>query len=86
MTAANTNGLYNQVVNITADYLGPAAKRFIDRQIENHLKKSTSELKPKDLVTLAEWSRLALALLTEDKKIINEYNRRLLTLAKGNAK
>lgn len=77
------NNLYNEVVSIATDYLGPAARRFIDRQIENHLKKEAGDLKPKDIEKLAEWSRLAFALLTEDKKIINEFSRRLTALSKN---
>ncbi len=82
-TDSKQSVLYNEVLSVTSDYLGPAAKRFIDRQIENHLNKEPGGLKPKDIDTLAEWSRLAFALLTEDKKIINEFIGRLKALSKG---
>ena len=36
--------LYLKVVRITDHYLGPAADRFIRRQIENHLNKHPEEL------------------------------------------
>jgi siroheme synthase (precorrin-2 oxidase/ferrochelatase) len=75
--------LYKQVVAVTTDYLGPAAIRFIDRQIENHLRKEPEDLKRSDLKILADWSRLALGLLTEDTRLIDEFTERLVALGKS---
>lgn len=72
--------LYESVVQVTADYLGPAAGRFIDRQIENHLNKPPSSLQKKDLEILIDWARVAIALLTEDRTIVDEYGQRLSKL------
>ena len=36
--------LYDKVVRITHVYLGPAADRFIARQVENHLHKEPEQL------------------------------------------
>lgn len=73
----NHVNLYKQVIAVTSDYLGPAAPRFIDRQIANHLSKTPNELVPQDMPTLINWTRSALALLTDDHKIINEFADRL---------
>lgn len=72
--------LYSQVVTITDAYLGPAADRFIARQVQNHLHKEPTELSNKDLDKLIDWMRVALSMLTEDQKIVEEYISRLRTL------
>lgn len=64
--------LHQQVVGITEDYLGPAAPRFIDRQIEFHLKKRPDEMTSADLPQLIEWVKVSLALLTDDKKLVED--------------
>jgi hypothetical protein len=73
--------MYEKVVRVTHVYLGPAADRFIGRQIENHLKKQPQQLSAKDLVELIDWLRLSLSMLTEDKEIVEEYTRELYKLA-----
>lgn len=78
---AKTTTLYQDVLNVTADYLGPAAQRFIDRQIDNHLSKSPEQLTKKDVEKLVAWSRVSMALLTNDKQLIDEYVNSLLELA-----
>ncbi len=77
----NINPLYEDVLAVTADYLGPAARRFVDRQIDSHLNKSPDELTKKDLKTLAAWSRVSMALLTNDKQLVSNYVSRLMNLA-----
>ncbi len=77
----NTLSLYDQVVRITHVYLGPAADRFIARQVENHLHKSPEELSPDDLLNLIDWIRVVVSLLTEDSDIIEEYAGELQKLA-----
>jgi hypothetical protein len=79
-TPGNTS-LYDQVVRVTHVYLGPAANRFIARQVENHLHKSPEELSPTDLVGLIDWIRVVVSLLTEDNEIIEEYTAELQKLA-----
>ena len=73
--------LYEKVVKVTYVYLGPAADRFIDRQVQNHLQKSPQELSKDDLITLIDWIRGAVSLLTEDNEIVEEYTAQLLQLA-----
>ena len=78
---ARQNNLYASVVKITEDYLGPAAKRFVDRQITNHLGKDPELLAVKDLPVLIDWSKVAVALLTEDTRLIEEFGARLRRLS-----
>lgn len=73
--------LYDRVVNITRVYLGPAADRFIARQIQNHLHKDPQALSSEDLGVLIDWIRAAVSLLTEDNEIIEEYTTQLQELA-----
>lgn len=73
--------LYHQAVQITKDYLGPAAERFISRQITFHLQKDPEKLTKKDIPQLAEWVKVSIAILTEDKKMVDDFTKRILKLA-----
>jgi len=69
-------------VRVTHVYLGPAADRFIDRQVQNHLHKAPRELSQSDLDRLIDWIRAAMSLLTEDSEIVEEYTRQLERLTR----
>ncbi len=84
-TADNTQ-LYDKVVRVTHVYLGPAADRFIARQVQNHLHKPPNELSQKDLRKLIDWIQLAVSLLTEDSEVIEEYAQQLRQLASAKDK
>jgi hypothetical protein len=73
--------LYEQVVDTTHIYLGPAADRFISRQVQNHLKKQPEQLSQADLEKLIDWIQIAVSLLTEDSDIIEDYISALKRLA-----
>lgn len=77
-----SNQLFQQVVRVTHVYLGPAADRFIARQVQNHLRKPPEELSQTDLLKLIDWIRIAVSLLTEDIEIIDEYTLQLERLAR----
>lgn len=77
MQANMNTPLYTQVVRITHVYLGPAADRFIARQVQNHLHKEPDELSQADLLQLIDWVRVAVSLITEDSSIVEEYIERL---------
>lgn len=77
-----TNELFEKVVAITEDYLGPAAPRFVTRQISFHLGKTPEELVDSDIPKLAEWTKATLAMLTDDKDIVKDYTGKILELAK----
>jgi len=78
--------VYDQVVKITHIYLGPAADRFIARQVENHLHKSPNDLSQADLAELIDWIRAVVALLTDDEEIVSDYITELQQLASRIAK
>jgi hypothetical protein len=65
--------LYNRVTGITEEYLGPAAERFVARQITFHLGKAPEELNQADLPKLIQWTKVTFSLLTEDRNAIEEY-------------
>jgi len=77
--------LYRRVVEITEEYLGPAAPRFVARQIAFHLHKTPAELTDQDLAKLIEWGRVSLGLFTEDRALIDEYTAKLSQLALNRA-
>ncbi len=74
--------LYKDVVNITRDYLGPASERFIDRQIQSHLNKDPGQLTGRDIAVLIAWSKIAMALLTNNDEIVDEFANRLNALSR----
>lgn len=74
--------LYDDVVDITYQYLGPAADRFVVRQIRNHLQKDPGELQQKDLRQLIDWIQLAMRLISNDAEVIDQYIAELEILAK----
>lgn len=80
---AESNSLYQSVLNITTDYLGPAAQRFVDRQIDGHLNKKPGNLTKADIKKLVEWSRVSMSLLTDDEQLVDGYVRSLTKLAVG---
>lgn len=71
------SSIYEQAVAITRDYLGPAAERFIARQITFHLGKGPDDLALEDLPRLAEWVKVSIAVLTEDKEMVEEFSQRI---------
>lgn len=81
MGSSSKASLYDEVVRTTHVYLGPAAERFIDRQVENHLHKSPEDLSQEDLAGLIDWILVAVSLLTEETAIIEEYAVELRKLA-----
>ena len=74
--------IYQQAVTITSEYLGPAAERFINRQLVYHLGKEPQNLTRKDIPELAEWVKVSIAVLTEDEKLVREFTARIMSLAK----
>lgn len=78
-----TPSLYDDVVAITYDYLGPAADRFVVRQIRNHLQKDPGQLQRKDLRQLIDWIQLAMRLISNDSHVIDRYMADLESLAQS---
>jgi hypothetical protein len=76
--------IYDQVLVITAEYLGPAAERFLYRQVTNHLGITPTELKKQDVQKLLTWIQLAMTILTNDQQEVDEYIDQLHQLIKSN--
>lgn len=81
MSARPRKTIHKHVVRITHTYLGPAADRFIDRQVRNHLHKNPEDITEEDLSRLTDWIRLAVSLLTDDSRVVEEYIEQLEHLA-----
>jgi hypothetical protein len=47
--------LYDDVVTIAKEYIGPAGQKFIDRQMESHLNLTPAELNKTNLFELSKW-------------------------------
>jgi hypothetical protein len=73
--------LFDEVVAITHEYFGLAADRFVARQIRNHLHKDPEQLRKQDLAALIKWISLAMALITDDEKLIKKYTTNLQAMA-----
>lgn len=69
--------IYQRVLSISEDYLGPAAQRFLSRLVTNHLGKPASEVTPADLPQLVIWIRLAATVITDDETVVTDYIKRL---------
>lgn len=67
----NPNSYFQKIVAVTEHYLGPAAERFIRRQVEFHLDKDPEELTKADVSKLKSNVGVALGLLVNDKKIVD---------------
>ncbi len=80
---SRTNSLYDKVLSVTTDYFGPAARRFLDRQIMNHTQKKPSQLTKSDLSDLIAWISAAMAVLTDDFELRQEYVDRLKELTQN---
>jgi hypothetical protein len=74
MNTAKETLFYEKVVKITYKYLGPAAERFVARQIRNHLDKEPEQLKRSELADLIDWFRIAMAILSEDEQVVHAYS------------
>jgi hypothetical protein len=75
--------LIDQILEVSQDYLGPAADRFVERQITTHLKKKPDKITRQDLYKLIDWIKLSFALLTNDARMIDQYVKRLKLVADG---
>jgi hypothetical protein len=81
MSEQPSASLYENVVRVTHVYLGPAADRFIARQVQNHLHKPPAELTEEDLSKLYDWIRIAVSVLTDDTEVVEEYMVQLKKLS-----
>lgn len=61
-------GLYDDVVNLAKTYMGPAAQKFVDRQIKGHLEVDKAQLDSSHLEELAKWCYTSGKLLMDEGK------------------
>jgi hypothetical protein len=83
MSSFTQKTVYEQVVDVTYEYLGPAAERFVARGIEAHLGKKPEELTKEDIEKLLDWSKLSLALLTEDTHVVDDFTQNMLSISEN---
>lgn len=72
---------YDEILSVASDYLGPAADRFVSRQIRSHLHKEPQNLQKSDIPTLAIRIRSGLMVLTRDENLVEEAYQRLSYIA-----
>lgn len=75
MKTAHTT--FEEIVDVTEEYLGPAARRFVSRQITFHLSKEPEAVTPDDIPELVEWMRVTMSMLTQDKTLVVEYSAKI---------
>lgn len=73
---------YQQVVSVTKEFLGPAAERFVRRQIEFRLGKVPETIDRGDIPELKETLGTALGLLVKDRQIVDQAMRKFDVIAK----
>ena len=79
--STHTDTIYDQVVRITQNYLGPVSDDFIELQVKSHLHKAPKDLSTTDLSKLIDWIRVTVSLLTEDNSVIDDYTQELRNLS-----
>ncbi len=77
-----TGDLLGQVTSVVEQYLGPAADRFVKRQILFHLAKNPEDIEKYDLPELTEWIKISMSFVTEDKTAINNCEAEILKLVR----
>jgi hypothetical protein len=82
MNAVKTTSFYSRVVKITQAYLGPAAERFVARQVRNHLGKEPERLEKQELPELIVWFSMAMGILSGDEQVVHSYTADLRKLVK----
>lgn len=84
MVAATQKSLYEQVVDVVYDFLGPAAQRFVDREIQAHIGINPEDLTRADIDKLHEWCKLAIAMMSDDEATVEKFSKNLLALKNSN--
>ena len=74
--------LYDEVIDVARNYLGPAAPKFVKRQIRAHLEIEGSQLTYSDLDELAEWCYTSSKVLMDDVKA-REFSDHIRSLRNG---
>ncbi len=72
--------LYDNVVSVAKEYIGPAGQKFVDRQISSHLGVSPAEITNANLEELAKWCLSSGKMLIGDDKA-SEFSQKVKTIA-----
>ncbi len=71
--------LYDNVVAVAATYMGPAAERFVSRQISAHLSVSPTDLAAQHMDELAKWIMESGKLVMDEAKAV-ELSQKVKTM------
>lgn len=74
--------IYEELIALTSDLLGPASARFIDRQIISHLAIEPDTITAKEVGQLSHWIRLSISVLSDDEDMIQAYTSALERLSR----
>lgn len=80
MASPVQKSLYGQVVEVVYEYLGPAAQRFVDREIQSHIGKSPEDLNNGDIDKLHDWCKIAIAMMADDDDTVERFSESMLAL------
>ena len=73
--------LYEEVLNLAMTYIGPAAERFVNRQIMGHLNIEKTQLAPQHLEELAKWCYISGKLIMPEAQA-QEFGEKVRALRK----
>ena len=71
--------LYNDVIDLARPYLGPAAEKFVSRQISAHLEVAADQLGTQHLAELAKWC-LASGVLVMPEPKAQEFSQKVKSM------
>ena len=71
--------LYDDVLNVARPYLGPAAEKFVSRQIDHHLATDAQNLARQHLDELAKWCLISGKLIMNESQAI-EFSQKVKAL------
>lgn len=77
---------YHEVLAITEEYLGPAARRFLQRQSLFHLDKEPELIVINDIIILKENIPIAFGVIANDKKVIDDSRKKFDDIIKKHLK
>lgn len=85
------NSMYKELVTITREYLGPAADRFVERQVKSHLENKAEDvlsqkddLNKEDIENLSNWFKVSISMMTDDRKTVDDFIRKINELNNKN--
>lgn len=72
--------LYDRIVELSQEYLGPAGERFMRRQISTHIGIEPEAIRKKHLPELVNWVGLTFAMLTNNRNEVDNFTDGLMAL------